>query len=191
MTDFRKSGDICKVSQIIRAGDVYGHGRLNCPGEIFLQRVCRDLAGQQVALVSGIQPIYGKIQQAAGGGKYLVCIAPGGNLWGFALGIGPKQCQIQHSPNGKRRAFGGIQRFCCAKQAGSVFLTLGKNAIRVVQHIGAGYFRNVQCFAAQRTVALVPRHMQPQGIAMQIVPDKIAKGRHHIIRHPGSWQLPA
>ena len=168
--DGREGGQLCPAAEIIGTREIDGGGLLVCQQR--LQFFRRDAAGQRRAFFS-VQPRDLQPQQRRARKENPVGVAPGGDQGLLPRQVRVLQRKIQHRADAQRRALGGIERFGAAEERGGVFLARADHAFGVVQHVCTGDFGDIQRLRSEQRDALVPRHMQAQGLARGVALHKI------------------
>ena len=178
MANLGDGADIHGISQIIRTCDIHRRRNLIRRRQGSFHVVRANRAGEIRFLHIGRKPENVCIHKRSGAQKGFMSVPTRRHDGSFSPLPGAETRQINHGTDAQGRALRGIKRRT-AEQDRSVVLAFPYDSRRLIKAVGARYLGDIQLFHAQRAYALMTGHMQPQGAALGIVPDKIAYGRIH------------
>ena len=184
-------GDIRGIAEIIGACDVDRRRRAGRAFQRIFKRPGTDRAFEIGMSVIVAKPHYVEIEERGGGNKRAVRVSRGEDKRSPVMparSVRRRENEVQHRSDAVGRAFGGIKSGA-AEETGGVLLAFTDYPLCAVQAVGAVDLRDVGRLKAERTCALVPRHMEPEGAEICVPAHKIAYGSLHF--SPSSSRITA
>ena len=169
-----KGGYFRDMSEIVGRGQIH---RPHLGGEVAGKLLLGDGDGK-IRVPRG-EKIHPNAEERRGGKKDPVAVSCRQDA-GLSSPLSfPHQKQGEHGADGKGGALGGIEGVGRSEKAGGVFLTLGDDALRLIEAVRAPHLREVRALQGGVAHALVAGHMKADGRLFSVCLDKIRNGRRH------------
>ena len=96
-----------------------------------------------------------------------------------SIGRPVEEGQVEHGLHALGGAAGAVKGVAGPKEGGGVVLTLQDNALRMGEVVGTSHLGDVQSLAAQRSLSLVPGHVEPGRVGSGIAAHEVTDGGVH------------